>query len=346
VISNLIDDTTSTNPAAVGFSGRAQAIPTLRRCALPEPGRRLRSLSSPRCSRAPTPHQSLFSQNFIDESSLIMFKDRPTLRRTVLRVGLPLAAALAAALMLPGAANAHVSVQPDTIEGGGFSVIAFRVPNERDDASTTRLKVILPEDQPLGEVSTTPIPGWSVKTTTRKLDQPIDVEGVQLDTVVSQVTWTATEAGIQPGEYQDFALSLGQLPASGQLVFQAVQSYSSGDRVTWNQVSADGSAEPEHPAPTLTITPATATAAHGDGSGPVAGSDGQTAADATTTEATSADAIAETGTANDSGSTLPIVLSAAALVVSLLTAFLVWRRGRPAANTGAPSALPLEDTRI
>jgi hypothetical protein len=48
-------------------------------------------------------------------------------------------------------------------------------PTSATDASTTRLQVTLPEDQPLGAVSTTPIPGWTVKTSTRQLDQPIEM---------------------------------------------------------------------------------------------------------------------------------------------------------------------------
>ena len=109
-------------------------------------------------------------------------------------------------LALPGVAQAHVSIQPGTTEGGGFSVIAFRVPNERDDASTTRLQVTLPEDQPIGSVQTTAIPGWRITTQTRRLDEPIDLFGEQLDSVVSKVTWTATAGGIHPGQFQDFDL--------------------------------------------------------------------------------------------------------------------------------------------
>jgi uncharacterized protein YcnI len=70
-----------------------------------------------------------------------------------------------------------VTVQPDTAEGGGFTVVSFRVPNERDNASTIRVPVTLPKDQPIGSVRTTPVPGWKVATTTRHLDQPIEMFG-------------------------------------------------------------------------------------------------------------------------------------------------------------------------
>ena len=258
-------------------------------------------------------------------------------RRAALRVGVGLTAAVAAAVSLPGVAQAHVTIQPATAEGGGFSVVAFRVPNERDDAATTKVQVTLPEDQPLGSVSTTPIAGWDVKTSTRKLDEPIDMFGEQLDRVVSKVTWTATDAGLEPGQYQDFSVSLGQLPESGEMVFQALQTYSNGEKVNWNEVSADGSAEPEHPAPTLSIGAAAAGQASDEheASGAEASQSGTDASDA------SAAASADDG----SDSALPLVMSGAALVVSLLTALLVWRRGRPAHGVASGTSRELEDAR-
>ena len=260
-----------------------------------------------------------------------MFTTSISARRTVLRIGVGVAAALAAAVSLPGVAQAHVTIQPAAAEPGGFSVVAFRVPNERDDASTTRLQVTLPKDQPLGSVSTTPIPGWTVRTSTRNLDQPIEMFGQQLDEVVSKVTWTATGGGIRPGEYQDFDVSLGQLPESGELVFPTLQTYSSGEKVNWNQVSADDAAEPEHPAPTLDIAAAPTAQA---------GTDEATDAGAQESPATSSAA-----STDDGSDALPLAMSGAALGVSLLTALLVWRRGRPVDRAQDSSPRTLEGTR-
>jgi periplasmic copper chaperone A len=245
------------------------------------------------------------------------------LRRNILtRVGIGIAATAAAILTLPGIAQAHITVQPGKAEGGGFSVVAFRVPNERDDASTTQLRVTLPKDQPIGSVETTPVPGWKVTTATRQLDKPIEMFGEKLDTVVSEVTWTATAGGIRPGQFQDFDLSLGQLPESGELVFNALQTYSSGEKVSWNEVSTDPSVEPEHPAPILTITPATA------GEGPAASASGAQSD-------------------NASAATLPLVVSGAALVLSLAAVTLAWRRGRrPSAAVEAASEPTREDVNV
>ncbi|NUR80972.1 MAG: YcnI family protein [Dermatophilaceae bacterium] len=249
------------------------------------------------------------------------------MRRNVTRIGAGLGVGLVATLALPGIASAHVSIEPGTVEGGEGAVIAVRVPNERDDASTTRLRLVLPVETPIGSVRTTEMPGWRSTTATRKLPQPIDVFGRKVDTVVSQVTWTATDGvGIRPGQYEDFDLSLGPLPESGELVFTAVQTYSGGETVSWNEVSADKTTEPEHPAPVLQLTPesgSTATPTPGGTAGAVL-----PLADATTAEAT--------GT--DSAGTVSLALSGAALLVSLLAAVLAWRRGRPAAADAAPTA--------
>src|SRR5689334_7002024 len=144
-------------------------------------------------------------------------------RRTATRLAVALTAAGAAVVALPLAAQAHVEVQPGAVPGGDFAVVALRVPNERDNASTTKLQVILPQNRPLGSVQTTAMPGWKVQTATRKLAKPIQMFGAKVDRVVSQVTWTATQGGVRPGQFQDFELSLGQLPKSGSLTFTALQ---------------------------------------------------------------------------------------------------------------------------
>jgi periplasmic copper chaperone A len=263
-----------------------------------------------------------------------MFQNSSVPRHILARVGIGIGATVAAILALPGIAQAHVTVQPGTAEGGGFSVVAFRVPNERDDASTTQLRVTLPKDQPIGSVQTTPVPGWKVSTATRHLDKPIEMFGEQLDTVVSEVTWTATGGGIRPGQFQDFNLSLGQLPDSGEVVFNTLQTYSSGEKVNWNQVSADPSVEPEHPAPILTITPAAA------GEGSAATDKGsQTGRDEQVSSATQSD--------NVPGSILALILSGVALVLSVFAVVLAWRRSRRPAPAAEPaSAATREDANV
>jgi len=258
--------------------------------------------------------------------------------RTARRAGVVLGAGLLTSVALTGAAYAHVEITPESVPGGGDAVISFSVPNESDRASTVAVKVLLPKNRPIGDVATTPTPGWTVTTATRTLAKPIDVEGEKLDSVVSQVTWKATGDGIKPGQYQEFALSLGPLPDSGTLVFNAVQTYSDGSVVSWNEVSADKSVEPEHPAPTLTLTAPESESGDDTASGSASDAPSDASSDATAPRETAATTTTAATTADDgSGSLWATVMAGAALVVSLLTALLVWRRGRPvpAADSGS-----------
>jgi uncharacterized protein YcnI len=272
-------------------------------------------------------------------------KSRSALRRNAIRIGAGASVVLATTLALPGIASAHVSIEPGTVEGGEGAVIAVRVPNERDDASTTSLKLVLPVETPIGSVRTTEMPGWKATTVTRKLTQPIDVFGRKVDTVVSQVTWTSTDGvGIRPGQYKDFNLSLGPLPESGELVFSAVQTYAGGQTVSWNEVSADKTTEPEHPAPVLEITPEAGVAGSAGTAG-TAGADSGAGRDASAGASGVPTTAVATPTAADATGTASLALSGAALAVSVFAAVLAWRRGRPAADASgrrAPAATATE----
>ena len=70
-----------------------------------------------------------------------------------------------AVLVLSGPAFAHVSVQPQgEAAKGGYATINFKVPNERDNASTTKLEVNFPTDHPLASVMPQPVPGWTSRS--------------------------------------------------------------------------------------------------------------------------------------------------------------------------------------
>ena len=159
------------------------------------------------------------------------------IRRTIL-VSLTLAAVVAMAVP----AAAHVTVQPGEAETGGFTKLTFRTPNERDDAGTVKLEVFFPEDQPLENASVRPLEGW--EATIERTD-----EGV------SKITW---EGGtIEPGQFQEFEVSVGPLPSEeGTMVFPAIQTYSSGEVVRWIEEPVEGGEEPELPAPVLRLVAA------------------------------------------------------------------------------------------
>ena len=151
------------------------------------------------------------------------------------------------------AAWAHVTVQPGEAPKGSFSEISFRVPNERDDASTTELRVQMPADHPIAFVSLKPLEGWTATAKTEQLDEPIEGEGEDITEAVTEITWTG--GAVEPGQYQDFSISAGPLPDDAdELVFKAIQTYSDGEEVAWIEETPAGGEEPEHPAPVLKLT--------------------------------------------------------------------------------------------
>ncbi|MGW5210348.1 YcnI family copper-binding membrane protein [Streptomyces sp. NPDC004051] len=165
-----------------------------------------------------------------------------------------------AVLTLSAPAFAHVSVQPEgEAAKGGYAVVNFKVPNERDNASTTKLEVTFPADHPLASVLPQPVDGWDVKVTKSKLDKPLEVHGRKIDEAVTKVTWTADDDGIEPGFFQKFPVSVGSLPEdTDELVFKALQTYSNKEVVRWIEVPQEGKDEPDHPAPVLTLSEASA----------------------------------------------------------------------------------------
>ncbi|MEU6505923.1 YcnI family protein [Streptomyces sp. NPDC046942] len=179
--------------------------------------------------------------------------------RIASRVTAAAAVAGTTVLALSVPAFAHVSVQPEgTAAKGGYAVVDFKVPNERDNASTTKVEVTFPGDHPLASVMPEPMAGWNVQVTKSKLDKPLTVHGQKIDEAVTKVTWTAADGkGIQPGYFQKFPLSIGTLPENAdQLVFKALQTYSDKEVVRWIEVPQAGQDEPENPAPVLQLSAA------------------------------------------------------------------------------------------
>src|SRR4051812_12733441 len=192
------------------------------------------------------------------------------LRSLPMRPILLSAALAAAALAVPATAGAHVTVQPDHAAAGGFARLDVRVPTERDDASTTKVDLQLPDG--FAEASFEPVPGWGIKVSKAKLAEPIKTDDGEVTEEVKRITWTAdsTAQGIPPGAFQDFGLSV-QVPgkAGDALTFKALQTYSDGQVVRWI-----GPAGSETPAPVVKVTGAPAAAATPAAAAPAASSDG------------------------------------------------------------------------
>ncbi|MET7649586.1 YcnI family protein [Streptomyces sp. NPDC005486] len=185
--------------------------------------------------------------------------------RIASRVAAAAAVAGSAVLVLSSPAFAHVSVAAEgSAAKGGYAVVDFKVPNERDNASTTKLEVAFPTDHPLASAMPEPINGWKIDVTKAKLAKPIELHGKQISEAVSKITWTATGKGVEAGYFQKFPVSIGALPEDAdELVFKAIQTYSNKEVVRWIEVQEDGAEEPENPAPVLALAAASEGGHHG-----------------------------------------------------------------------------------
>jgi hypothetical protein len=100
-------------------------------------------------------------------------------------------AAAAAALTLPAAASAHVTVNPRELTAGSYSIMNVRVPNERDDKGTRTVDLRLPAG--FYSVSYKKVAGWKVKVTRSKLTRPVKLgDDFEVDEQVTRIVWTTS----------------------------------------------------------------------------------------------------------------------------------------------------------
>ncbi|MFJ4697530.1 MULTISPECIES: YcnI family protein [unclassified Streptomyces] len=230
-------------------------------------------------------------------------------RRRGTRLAVLGALAASGVLVLAGPAAAHVSVAPQGAAAkGGYATVNFKVPNERDDASTVKLEVNLPTDHPLASVQPQPVPGWTVKVTQAKLDKPVEMHGEKVTEAPSKITWTAEGKGVEPGQFQQFPLSLGPLPEDAdQLVFKALQTYSDKEVVRWIEEPKSDGSEPDDPAPVLALS-AAADDAHGAAGGTASsGTDAKDKSDGAHDKTATASSDSDSGSSDTTARVLAVV---------------------------------------
>lgn len=227
-------------------------------------------------------------------------------------------------LVAPAAAQAHISLHPNTIPAGAFATLDVRVPGEQEGAHVTKVDVLFPPG--FVGVDYENVPGWSTQVIETKLATPITEDGETIDTEVSQIVWTwvGPLGKVDNGQFVNFPLSLA-IPANAAgkpLEFRTVQTYSNGAVVHW----IDPSLTAEHPAPRINVTAKGGVVQEvaGDEAGPEAGATGSSPATP-----------ASTSTHTSSGASKG--LGVAALIVGILglvfgiLALLAVRRSKVAA---------------
>lgn len=255
-----------------------------------------------------------------------------TTRSLLLRTAGAAAAGTVCILALAAPAAAHVTVNPSDATKGGYTKVAFRVPNETDKADTTKVEINLPADTPIASVSLKPLIGWTAVADKTKLATPIKSDDGEIAEAVTKITWTAAAgSAIKPGQFQEFEISLGPLPNTDQVVFKALQTYSDGNIVRWiDEPTTDGT-EAEHPAPVLKLAAGAGDGMHG------AAASGPAAQAAPAGDEGDGDGGGNGGTAFGIAG---IVLGLAGLAAGLLA----YRRATPAAATPAAATPPKTPT--
>jgi uncharacterized protein YcnI len=156
------------------------------------------------------------------------------------------------ALLVPAAADAHISLHPNTIPAGAFATLDVRVPGEQEGAHVTKVDVQFPPG--FVGVDYENVPGWSTKIVEVKLATPIVEDGETIDTEVSRIiwSWVGPLGKVDDGQFVNFPLSLA-IPTNATakaLEFRTVQTYSNGQIVHW----IDPSLTAEHPSPRINVT--------------------------------------------------------------------------------------------
>jgi periplasmic copper chaperone A len=168
------------------------------------------------------------------------------------RTTLALLATGGALLAVPSAAQAHISLHPNTIPAGAFATLDVRVPGEQEGAYVRKVDVLFPTG--FTSVDYENVPGWSARVIETKLAAPITQDGETINAEVSQIvwSWTGPLGKVGNAQFINFPLSLAipENAAGKALEFRTVQTYSNGHVVHWIEPSLSA----EHPSPRINVT--------------------------------------------------------------------------------------------
>lgn len=229
-----------------------------------------------------------------------------------------LSAGLLLALAVPNAANAHVGIDPVSAEPGTSQRVSFSALNESETAAAVKVEISLPTDTPILTVTYLPTPGWTTEVVEADLPKPVTVGGNEITRAPSKIIFTADQGnGILPGQFQEWTLSLGPIPDTGQILFPAIETYDDGEVVNWTAAAEDIEKDPSlDPAPVLFVNDE-----------PVTGHDEPAAAPDHDENAEPA------ASPNDNGLAVGLGISGIALgAAGILIGGLAWIRSRKAAQ--------------
>jgi uncharacterized protein YcnI len=133
-----------------------------------------------------------------------------------------LAAAFALTLSLASAqvAFGHASISPPVVQAGQDQLYALAVPTEKEDATTTKIQLTVPDGFSIDSFEAED--GW---------DRRVQSAGSGEDARVQSVTWTG--GNVKTDEDAVFRF-VGGAEASGTTSFTVRQTYSDGSVVEWS----------------------------------------------------------------------------------------------------------------
>lgn len=214
----------------------------------------------------------------------------------VKRLWTTLCLTLAFSLLAASLASAHVTVTPTTSAPKAWTTYTIKIPTEKD-LPTVKITLKMPAGMILEQVQ--PLAGW--KTATQK-----DDNGNK-----ASVTWEAEDEGLLPGQFQQFSFVAQNPSNEGPVAWDAYQYYSDGTVVEWT--GEEGGDTPH------SITEITAAAQNTDEHA----GHGEAANNAAQPEAAADDADSK-----GSLDAVTLIISLAALVISLLTLWYAMRSSR------------------
>lgn len=163
-------------------------------------------------------------------------------------------------LLLPGAAMAHVTANPDNGTAGKYFETSFRVSHGCAGSDTVAVHITLPKE--LISAKPQAKSGWAVEVKKSKLDKPVPAgHGRMTDERVDEIIWRGK---LPDSQYDTFGL-LMKLPeeAGKTLWFPVTQDCKKGD-LKWVEIPAAGQAwhELESPAPFVKLNAAPSETKH------------------------------------------------------------------------------------
>ena len=154
-----------------------------------------------------------------------------------------------------GGAQAHVTLETQTAQVPSIYKAVFRVPHGCQGASTTGIRVQIPDG--VIAVKPMPKPGWTLETVKGEYGKSYDYYGTAMTEGVKEVVWSGGK--LPDAFYDEFVMRVyltGDLKPGTMLYFPVVQQCEKGVE-RWIEIPAEGKGADDYetPAPGLKLEP-------------------------------------------------------------------------------------------